>query len=86
MVPFSVSSPTFIVGGVLNGSISHRSEVAVMKSPNRDETIWVVMHICMEITQRISLYSYLHLKLEKNSMFSLLSFMSFLQQNQGTRG
>jgi hypothetical protein len=39
----------------------------------------------MEKTQRISLYSYLHLKLAK-TLFFFLSYIFFLHQNQRTRG
>jgi hypothetical protein len=52
---------------------------------DRDEQIWVVICMCMEATQRISLYSYLHLKLAKTLLY-LLSYKFFLQQNQRTRG
>jgi hypothetical protein len=34
----------------------------VVKRSGRDEPIWVVIHKCMEATQGISWYSYLHLK------------------------
>jgi hypothetical protein len=42
----------------------------------RDKPIGVVIYMCMETTQRISLCSYLYLKLAKRSCFSfcLLSF------------
>jgi hypothetical protein len=33
----------------------------VVKRSGRDEPIWVVVHMCMETTQGISLYSYLYL-------------------------
>jgi hypothetical protein len=39
--------------------------------------MWVVIHMCMEKIQRISLYSYLYLKL---AMFFLLSFMFFFNK------
>jgi hypothetical protein len=42
----------------------------VVKRFGRDEPIWVVIHICMETTQGISLYSYLSLKLAKMPYFS----------------
>jgi hypothetical protein len=48
-----------------------------MKKTGRDEIMWVVIHICMETIQGISLYSYLYLKLVKNAMFFFLSFMFF---------
>jgi hypothetical protein len=35
----------------------------VVKCSGRVEPVWVIIHICMETTQRISLYSYLYLKL-----------------------
>jgi hypothetical protein len=34
----------------------------VVKRSGRDEPIWVVIHMCMETTQGISLYSHLYLK------------------------
>jgi hypothetical protein len=42
----------------------------------RDETIWVVVHMCMEAMLRISLCSYLYLKLAKLPHFpyNLLHF------------
>jgi hypothetical protein len=38
-------------------------------SSGRDEPVGVVIHICMETTQGISLYSYLPLKLAKRYVF-----------------
>jgi hypothetical protein len=52
----------------------------------RNEPIEVVIHICMETTQRLSLYSYLYLKLAKTPCFSCYSFMLFLLQNLITGG
>jgi hypothetical protein len=42
----------------------------VVKRTGKDEPMWVVIHICLEITQGISLYSYFYLKLEKIPCFS----------------
>jgi hypothetical protein len=53
---------------------------------SRDELMWVVIHLCMEATLGISLYSYFYLKLAKNTMSFLLSLMFSLQQNWRTRG
>jgi hypothetical protein len=36
-----------------------------VKRSGRDESIWVVIHMCMEAMLGISLYSYLYLKLAK---------------------
>jgi hypothetical protein len=36
-----------------------------VKRTGRDEPVWVVMHICMEIVQRNSLCSYLYLEVAK---------------------
>jgi hypothetical protein len=36
-----------------------------VKRSGRDEPMWVVIHMCMEATLGISLYSYLYLKLGK---------------------
>jgi hypothetical protein len=57
-----------------------------MKKCGRDEPIWIVIHMRVEATLGISLYSCLYLKLAKNAMFFLLSLMFSLQQNQRTRG
>jgi hypothetical protein len=48
-----------------------------VKRYGRDETIWVVIHICMVTTLEISLYSYLYFKLAKLLRFSyyLLYFL-----------
>jgi hypothetical protein len=50
-----------------------------VKRSGRNESILVVIHICMETTQRISLYSYLYLKLAKTPSFSyyLLCFFFY---------
>jgi hypothetical protein len=56
-----------------------------VKRSGRDETMCVVMHMCMEAMLGISLYSYPYLKLAKMLSF-LLSLMFSLQQNQRTRG
>jgi hypothetical protein len=55
----------------------------------RDEPIWVVIHICMETTQGISLYSYLYLKLAKTPCFSyyLLCFFFYkIGEQEGRTG
>jgi hypothetical protein len=47
--------------------------------------MWIAIHMCMEATLGISLYSYLYLKLAKTLSF-LLSLSFSLQQNGKTRG
>jgi hypothetical protein len=47
--------------------------------------MWVVIYMCMEAMLRISLHSYLYLKLAKMLSF-LLSLMFSLLQNWRTRG
>jgi hypothetical protein len=47
-----------------------------VKRSGRDESIWVVIHLCMEAMLGISLYSYLN----KNALSFLLLLMSTLQQ------
>jgi hypothetical protein len=42
----------------------------VVKKSGRDEPMWVAIHKCMEATLRISLYSYLYLKLAKTLCLS----------------
>jgi hypothetical protein len=50
-----------------------------MKRTGREELIGVVIHICMDTTQEISLCSYLYLKLGKTpySSFCLLWFFFY---------
>jgi hypothetical protein len=55
-----------------------------VKRLGRDELMWVAIHICMETTQGISLYSYLYLKLAKVPCFYYFLYF-FLLQNQRTR-
>jgi hypothetical protein len=43
----------------------------------RDEPNGVVIHICMETSQRHSLHSYLYLKLAKNIKVFILSFIFY---------
>jgi hypothetical protein len=49
----------------------------VVKRSARDEQMWVVIHMCMETTLGISLYSYLYPKLAKTLCLSyyLLCFL-----------
>jgi hypothetical protein len=56
-----------------------------VKRSGRDEPMWVAIHMCMEATPGISLYSYLYLKLAKMMSF-LLYLMLSLQHNWKTRG
>jgi hypothetical protein len=60
-----------------------------VKRSGIDETIWVVIHICMETTQRISLYSYPCLKLPKTPCFSyylLCFFFKKIGEQEGGAG
>jgi hypothetical protein len=60
-----------------------------MKRTGRDETVWVVIHICMEAAQGISLYSYLHLKLARTSCFSfylICFFFNKIGEQEGGTG
>jgi hypothetical protein len=41
----------------------------VVKKSGRDEPMWVAIYICMETTQGISLYGFLHLELAKMLCF-----------------
>jgi hypothetical protein len=54
------------------------------KETGKDEEIGVVIHICMETTQGISLHSYLYLKLTKTpcSSYYLLWFSSTKLENR----
>jgi hypothetical protein len=47
----------------------------VVKRSCREEPMWVAVHKCMEARLGISQYSYLYLKLAKNVMSYLLSFL-----------
>jgi hypothetical protein len=42
---------------------------------DRDEQIWVMIHICMETTQRVSLYSYPYLKLAKYYILKIIFYV-----------
>jgi hypothetical protein len=58
-----------------------------VKRTGRDEPIWFVIHICMETTKRIFLYSYFSLKLAKTPCFSYLLcffFYKIREQEGGT--
>jgi hypothetical protein len=60
-----------------------------VKGSGRDEPILVVIHICMETTQGISLYSYVYLKLSKIPYFSyylLLFFFYKIREQEGRTG
>jgi hypothetical protein len=56
-----------------------------VKRAARDEPMWVVIHLYMEAMLGISLYSYLHLILEKCYVF-LLIFYVFSSTKSETRG
>jgi hypothetical protein len=42
----------------------------VVKRSGRDEPMWVAIHLCMETTKGMSLYSYLYFKLAKTLCLS----------------
>jgi hypothetical protein len=46
-----------------------------MKRSGRDESIWVVIHMCMEAMLGISLYSYPYLKLAKFRVFLIIAYV-----------
>jgi hypothetical protein len=46
-----------------------------VKRSGRDEPMWVVIHKCMETTQRISLYSYLYRKLAKTPFLKIIFYV-----------
>jgi hypothetical protein len=48
--------------------------------------MWVTIYMCKEAMLRISLYSYLYLKLANTLFFFKFSVMFSLQQNGRTRG
>jgi hypothetical protein len=51
-----------------------------VKRSGRDEPMWVVIHKCIEATQEISLYNYLHLKPAKMICFSFYVVCFFLNK------
>jgi hypothetical protein len=50
-------------------------EQEVVKRSGRDEPMWIAIHMCMETTLRISMYSYLYLKLAKCDVFLFISYV-----------
>jgi hypothetical protein len=56
-----------------------------VKRSVRDESMWVVTHMCMEAMLGISLYSYLYLKLAKTLHLSSY-FLCFLFNKIGEEG
>jgi hypothetical protein len=55
----------------------------------RDESVWVVIHMCLETTQVISLYIYLNLKLAKTLCFSfhlIYFFFNKIREQEGRTG
>jgi hypothetical protein len=53
-----------------------------VKKSGREEPMWVVIHTCMETTQGISLYSYLHLKLAKTLCFPYVFSSTKLEEKR----
>jgi hypothetical protein len=46
-----------------------------VKRSGGDEPIWALIHMCMETTLGISLYSYLYLKPAKSYVFLIISYI-----------
>jgi hypothetical protein len=61
-----------------------KGDQEVVKRSGRDEPMWVAVHKCMEAVLRISLYSYLYLKLAKTLclFYYLLCFSSPKSDNK----
>jgi hypothetical protein len=57
-----------------------------VKRSGRDESMWVVIHMCMEAMIGISPYSYLYLKLAKMSCLSYYYLLCFLFNTIGEEG
>jgi hypothetical protein len=59
-------------------------DLEIVKRSGRDEPTWVIIHMCMEATLRISLYSYLYLKLTITRCLSyyLLCFLFNKSENK----
>jgi hypothetical protein len=55
-----------------------------VKRSGRDEPTWVIIHMCMEATLGLSLYSYLYHKLAKMLCLSNISyvFSSTISENK----
>jgi hypothetical protein len=47
--------------------------------------MWAVIHMCMETTQGISLYSYLHLKLQKYHVFLIIFYVFSSTKSENKR-
>jgi hypothetical protein len=56
-----------------------------VKRSGRDEPMWVAIHMCMEATLGISLYSYLYLKLAKMLCFLIISYVFSLTKLENKR-
>jgi hypothetical protein len=56
-----------------------------VKRSGRDEPLWAVIHMCMETTQGISLYSYLHLKLQKYHVFLIIFYVFSSTKSENKR-
>jgi hypothetical protein len=60
----------------------------IVKRSGRDEPMWAVIHMCMEATLGISLYSYLYLKLTKTlclSYYRLCFLFNKIRHNRWNR-
>jgi hypothetical protein len=57
----------------------------IVKRSGRDGLMWVIIHKCMETTQGISLYSYLYLKLEKNTVFLIIFYVFSSTKSENKR-
>jgi hypothetical protein len=55
--------------------VSWEGDQKVVKRSGRDESIRVVIHLCMEAMLAISLYNYLYLKLAKHYVFLLIIYV-----------
>jgi hypothetical protein len=53
-------------------------DLEVVKRSGRDESIWVVIHLCMEVMLGISLYSYPYLHKQKHFVFLIIAYVFFL--------
>jgi hypothetical protein len=57
----------------------------VVKSSGRHEQMWIVIHMCMETTLGISLYSYLNLKLAKTLWFAYYLLCLLFNKSENKR-
>jgi hypothetical protein len=59
--------------------------LGVVKRSGRDEPMWIVIHMCMETTQEISLHSFLYLKLAKTPCSLIIFYVLSSTKSENRR-